>query len=157
MRVLFFNEGNLGTFIMGQGQLEASLRAHGAGPGEIDARFAGLTPIGRFGQAAIERAPGPVVRRDLHLPTLRWHAVQSSRARRALKRELARFAPDVLHVHSHSIALRLGAVMRRIPTALSVDTTISDWSLMPAWRPTARLRVAELGRASCRERVYGLV
>jgi glycosyltransferase involved in cell wall biosynthesis len=144
MRVLFFNEGNLGTFIMGQAQLEASLRAHSAAADGLEARFAGLTPQGRLAQAAIERTPGFLVRRDLHLPTVRWHAVQSTRARRTLRRELAQWRPDVLHVHSHSIALRLGRTLRAIPTALSVDTTITDWSTMPAWRPSGRVRHGEL-------------
>ena len=150
MRVLFFNEGNLGTFILGQGQLEASLRAHDAG--DVEARFAGLAPIGRGTMALMQRAPALAVRHDLHFPALRWHAVQSTRARRALRRELRRWRPDVLHVHSHSIGLRLGRAMRSIPTALSVDATITDWASMPAWRPTSRLRLGELAAVRAVER-----
>jgi glycosyltransferase involved in cell wall biosynthesis len=144
LRVLFFNEGNLGSFILGQAQLEASLRAHSEGVVGLEPRFAGLTPMGRLAQAAVFRSPAALRRAGLDAPTARWHLVQSGRARYALRRELRRWRPDVLHVHSHSVALALGRAMRRIPTALSVDTTIFDWWAMPAWRPDRRFAELEL-------------
>ena len=46
--MLFFNEGNLGSHILGQSQLEAALRVGlSSTHGEIDARFESLDPLGR--------------------------------------------------------------------------------------------------------------
>jgi alpha-maltose-1-phosphate synthase len=134
VRVLFFNEGNLGTHIMGQGQLEAALRIGLAEHPETDARFAGLSPMGRWANMLAVRPVEPLARVHLDLRMLRWHLVQSLRARAALRRELDAFSPDVVHFHSHAVALTLTDVMRRIPLALSLDATIGDWSQMPAWR-----------------------
>ena len=60
MRVLFFNEGNLGGYILGQGQLDAALEAGlGAAP-DVEARFVGLAPLGRFERALATR-PVPLL------------------------------------------------------------------------------------------------
>jgi alpha-maltose-1-phosphate synthase len=134
VRVLFFNEGNLGTHIMGQGQLEAALRIGLADAPETHARFAGLSPMGRWANMLAVRPVEPLARAHLDLRTLRWHLVQSLRARAALRRELDAFSPEVVHFHSQAVALALTDVMRRIPIALSLDATIRDWSQMPAWR-----------------------
>jgi len=40
----------------------------------------------------------------------------------------------VLHLHTQSIALFCGSIMRRLPVVLSVDASVRDWSSMPAWR-----------------------
>ncbi len=138
LQVLFFNEGNLGAHIMGQGQLEAALRAGLAVQSDVCARFAGLTPMGRAARALATRPLPLLGRAGLDFRTLRWHLVQSLRARRAIAAELAAQRPEILHVHSQSVALALGAIMRRTPTALSVDTTVGDWFSMPAWRPRER-------------------
>jgi starch synthase len=134
MRVLFFNEGNLGAHIMGQGQLVQALHTGLATAPDIDARFAGLTPMGRFAQAAATRPLQPLTRLDLDLRPLRWYAVQSLRARAALRGELRQWPAEVVHAHSHSVALAMGATMRSVPVALSLDTTMHDWLEMPAWR-----------------------
>jgi glycosyltransferase involved in cell wall biosynthesis len=136
MRALFFNEGNLGTHILGQGQLLGALRTGLAAAPEIEARFAGLTPMGRLARAAAIRTTAPLSRAGLDFTTLRWHTVQALRARAALRRELRVWPADVVHVHSHSIALALAGTMRTVPVALSVDVTVSDWWEMPAWRPS---------------------
>jgi glycosyltransferase involved in cell wall biosynthesis len=138
MRVIFFNEGNLGTHIMGQGQLEAALRKGLETAPEVEARFAGLTPMGRLAQAIASRPIAPLAKADLDFRTLRWHGVQSLRAGEALRRELRSWPADLAHVHSHSIALAMGATMRTLPVALSVDVTVRDWWEMPAWRPAPR-------------------
>jgi glycosyltransferase involved in cell wall biosynthesis len=136
MRALFFNEGNLGTHVMGQGQLVQALRTGAATAPDVDARFAGLEPMGRLAQAAATRPLQPLTRLGLDLRPLRWYAVQAPRARAALRRELRRHPADVVHVHSHSISLTMGATMRSLPVALSLDTTMGDWLAMPAWRRT---------------------
>ncbi len=134
MRLLFFNEGNLGTHIMGQGQLEAALRIGLADSPQTTARFAGLSPMGRWASALATRPVKPLARAHLDFRALRWHLVQSLRARAAMRRELEVGTPDAVHFHSQSVALALAGVMRRMPVALSLDATIGDWSEMPAWR-----------------------
>jgi glycosyltransferase involved in cell wall biosynthesis len=134
VRLLFFNEGNLGTHIMGQGQLEAALRIGLSEHPQMDARFAGLSPMGRWANMLAVRPLEPLARAHLDFRALRWHLVQSLRARAALRRELDAFAPDVVHFHSQAVALTLADTMRRVPVALSLDATVGDWSAMPAWR-----------------------
>jgi glycosyltransferase involved in cell wall biosynthesis len=135
MRVLFFNEGNLGSHILGQRQLEAALRTGlGSLPG-VQARFAGLTPMGRLARAASQRSLAPLQRRDLDFRALRWHLVQSLRARGAIRRELQAWPADLVHIHTQSVALAAGGIMRVLPVVLSVDTTIGAWAGMPAWAP----------------------
>jgi alpha-maltose-1-phosphate synthase len=134
MRVLFFNEGNLGTHILGQGQLDAALRAGlSDAPDGVQAHFAGLTPMGRWARAAASRRVQPLARANLDLLSLRWHVVQALRAQLQLRDELRAWPADVVHVHSHSIALTMDATMRRLPVVLSLDTTVGDWWAMPAW------------------------
>jgi alpha-maltose-1-phosphate synthase len=136
VRVLFFNEGNLGTYILGQGQLDAALRAGLSAVPDVEARFAGLTPMGRWTRASAIRRIPLLARANLDFPGLRWHLVQSLRARAQLRRELRAWPADVAHVHSSSIALTMTATMRTVPVVLSLDTTVHDWWAMPAWRPT---------------------
>jgi glycosyltransferase involved in cell wall biosynthesis len=142
MRVLFFNEGNLGNHILGQRQLEAALRAGVASMPGVQARFIGLTPMGRVAAAASERSVGALRRRHLDFRALRWHLVQSLRARQAISGELRAWPADVLHVHTQSVALAAGRLMRALPVALSVDTTIAAWAGMPAWAPARNLDLA---------------
>jgi glycosyltransferase involved in cell wall biosynthesis len=134
MRVLFFNEGNLGHQIMGQGQLEAALRVGLPGIADVSAHFAGLAPMGRLARTATRELP-LLTKASLDFGASRWHVVQSLRARSALRRELRAWPADVVHVHSHSVAFAMGHTMAALPVALSLDTTVRDWWEMPAWRP----------------------
>ena len=156
MRVLFLNEGNLGSHVMGQGQLARALRTGLAEAPEVEARFAGLTPMGRLAQAAATRPLPLLSRLDLDLRPLRWYAVQSLRARRALRGELrgwpAQAQAQVVHVHSHSVALAMGSTMRSLPIALSLDTTMRDWLQMPAWQRTGLRYRATMAPGFARER-----
>jgi glycosyltransferase involved in cell wall biosynthesis len=138
MRLLFFNEGNLGTHIMGQGQLEEALRTGLATTPHVQAHFAGLTPMGRWASALATRPVPPLAHANLDFRTLRWHVVQSARARAALREQLRAWPADAVHVHSQSVAMAMGATMSSLPVALSVDTTVGDWSGMPAWRAPQR-------------------
>ena len=133
MRALFFNEGNLGGYILGQGQLDAALRAGLSTAPDIEARFLGLAPLSRFERALATRPLPLLAGLSLDFRTLRWHLVQALRARAQLDRELRRWPADVVHVHSHSIALTMGAVMRRLPVVLSLDATVHGWWSMPGW------------------------
>ncbi|MGH2865591.1 MAG: glycosyltransferase family 4 protein [Solirubrobacteraceae bacterium] len=145
MRVLFFNEGNLGTHILGQGQLDQALRAGLGAAEDLDARFAGLSPLNRWEAATASRRIAPLARANLDFPTLRWHLVQSFRARSRLSRELREWPADVVHVHSQSIALTMAAIMRTVPVVVSVDATVFDWWAMPAWAQTHRRAAFEIG------------
>ncbi len=141
LRVLFFNEGNLGTYILGQGQLDAALRAGLSSIPDVEGRFGELAPMGRWARAAAMRPITPLARADLDFRILRWHFVQSLRARAHLRRELSAWPADVAHVHSNSIALAMVGIMDRVPVVLSVDTTVHDWWAMPA-RPAAGSRTS---------------
>jgi glycosyltransferase involved in cell wall biosynthesis len=133
MRSLFFNEGNLGGYILGQGQLDTALRAGLSAAPDVEARFVGMTPLSRFERALATRPLPLLAGLSLDFRTLRWHLVQALRARAQLDRELRRWPADVVHVHSHSIALTMGAVMRRLPVVLSLDATVHGWWSMPGW------------------------
>jgi glycosyltransferase involved in cell wall biosynthesis len=152
MRITFFNEGNLGTQIMGQGQLDMALRVGLAGTPAVQARFAGLTEMGRWAQR-LANSPLPLLgRANLDLRTLRWHLVQSRRARSMVLDDLGKWPADVLLVHSQSVALTMASVMRRLPVAVSVDTTVDDWASMPAWRMPQRHAPAMLAPSRALER-----
>ena len=130
---------------MGQGQLDAALLAGLERCSGVQARFAGLEPLGRVAGAVATRPVPPLAGVELDLRTLRWHVVQALRARSAIERALAAEAADALLVHSHSVAMTMGARMRATPTVLSLDVTVTDWSQMPGWRsqrPYGRALVA---------------
>jgi alpha-maltose-1-phosphate synthase len=139
VRVLFFNEGNLGAYILGQAQVHAAMCAGLQDTPDIEVRFATLTPMGRWANALAVRPIQPLASRQLDFRALRWHLVQSERARRQLRAELRRWRPDVVHLHSQSVALTMGASMRTTPVLLSVDATTRDWRAMPAWTIPGRV------------------
>lgn len=134
MRALFFNEGNLDTHVLGHGQLDTALRAGLEAAPDVEARFVGLSPLSGVAQRLGGRELRMLRKRDLDLLVLRWHLVQSVRARRALRRELAVWPADVVHFYTPAVAFALADVMRSVPVVLSLDTTVHDWWSMPAWR-----------------------
>jgi glycosyltransferase involved in cell wall biosynthesis len=152
VRLLLFNEGNLGAHIMGQGQLDAALRSGLLDQSEIEGRFAGLSPMGRVANALAHRAVRPLSRRDLDLRITRWHLVQSWRAQKQVRLELRSRPADAMLVHTQSVALTMRRLMRSLPVFLSVDTTIRDWSTMPAWRRETRGAAAAIAASSALER-----
>jgi glycosyltransferase involved in cell wall biosynthesis len=152
VRLLFFNEGNLGTHVLGQAQVEATLRRFTADVPDLETRFASLAPQGRWARAAASWSTPRWAHSGLDLRSARWHAVQALRARRALGEEIGAWRPDVVHVHPHSVALGLGALRRRVPIAVSVDATVGDWAAMPVWRRTGAVATAELAPSRAAER-----
>ncbi len=117
---------------------------------QVEARFAG--PAARWDRSparAAARRAAPLAGCRPGLPR-RCAGTSCSRCARAraLARELAQWPADVVHVHSHSIALRRRARLRTLPVALSVDATVRDWSAMPAWRLSARARGSSRSRPS---------
>jgi glycosyltransferase involved in cell wall biosynthesis len=151
LRVLFFNEGNIGSHILGQSQAEVAMRAGLRDEPLVEARFARLPEMGRVSRALALRELPVLGARHLDSRTLRWHAVQSARARARLSRELRGGRPDVLHIHTQSIALFARRIMRRLPVVLSVDSTVREWSTMPAWTATRGAR-HQTGPSSALER-----
>jgi glycosyltransferase involved in cell wall biosynthesis len=138
MRVLFFNEGNLGAHTLGHAQLDDALRSGLESASDVEARFASLAPMSRPAEMTASHPLKPFAKAGLDFQTLRWHLVQSMRARAELNRQLAEWPADVVHVYSHAIAFAMVATMRRVPMVLATDTTVWDWWAMPAWRPTQR-------------------
>lgn len=133
MRVMFFNEGNFGSHILGQGQLDAALRTGLQSRPDVEARFAGLQEAVRWQRVVASRAIPGLSRWSLDFRSLRWHLVQSLRARGRIEEELRAWPADALHVHSQSVALTIAPTMRRLPVAVSLDSTVRDWWAMPAW------------------------
>ena len=145
VRALFFNEGNLDTHVLGHGQLDAAIRAGLASAPDVEARFAGIPALTGLADTLARRQVRLLRKRDLDLLVLRWQLVQSARARRALKRALAEWPADVVHLYTPAVAFTMPDVMRETPVVLSLDTTVHDWWAMPAWRrtwPHAELTIA---------------
>jgi glycosyltransferase involved in cell wall biosynthesis len=138
MRVLFFNEGNLGTHVLGHAQLDGALRSGLRDTPDVTARFASLTTMSRSAEMIAGHPLKPFARAGLDFKMLRWHLVQAARAREQLDRELVAWPADVVHVYSHAISFAMVAAMRRVPMVLATDTTAWDWWAMPAWRPAQR-------------------
>jgi glycosyltransferase involved in cell wall biosynthesis len=142
MRVLFANHGAIGT-MLGHLRVEDSLRVGLPAQPDVTARFVRM-PAWNIPARLLARPIPLLDRADLDLHTLRWHLVEASRARKVILRQLSRFQPDVLHLHSHTLGLLLGDVMRRIPTLLSVDATVQQWHDMGIWRDASSQRSAFL-------------
>jgi glycosyltransferase involved in cell wall biosynthesis len=136
LRLLIFNEGNLGSHILGQSQIGDALAAGLEAEPSVHARFEALGEMGHLSRFAAYRPLPLLAERGLDPRTLRWHSVQSLRARRSLDALLRADRPDLLYLHTQSIALFARRIMRRLPVVLSVDSSVRDWSQMPAWAAT---------------------
>ncbi len=157
LRVLFVNQGSIGSRaasgsgVRGHVATENALRIGMEGEKDVAARFEQLpawTPAAR----ALAR-PLPVLGRhdlDLHVP--RWHLVESLRGRRFIAPRVKSGAVDALHVTSHTPALLLGDVMRRVPTFLAVDVPVWEWHEMGIWRALSRHSRAALWPSLALER-----
>lgn len=150
-RVLFLNEGQHGADVMGHAAVERTLASRLAANDRIEARFVRLPPLDGFALLATRSVP-LLKTVDLDLQVARWHMVQSLRVRRLVRREMRAFRPDALHVDSHAVSFALGAEMRRRPTFLSVDVTVSDWRRMGIWRPVRPHSGAALALSRALER-----
>lgn len=132
LRALFVNEGALGHSVLGHARVAETFEAH-LPPEGLDAQFRSVHPMGPLTRLAV--AGLPVLEAfDLDAHTSRWHLAQALRARRLLRSELRRGHFDVLHLHGHTLAFLVNRELRRIPTLLSVDSTVWDWHAMGIWR-----------------------
>lgn len=125
MRVLFVNEGSAGPGMLGHAALAAGQNEALSSGKEFELLFRTLPTMGRVSRTLATRDILTAV--DPDLQRARWLTVQAVRARRIVQAELKRGPVDVLHLHTHTIGLALGDVMRKVPTLLSVDATIEDW------------------------------
>ncbi len=126
------NEGALGTGVLGHVRLAESLRAL---PGaEIELVGAVLAPMPFAARTAARSVPG-LRRFDADLQTVRWHAIQGVRVRRAMRDAVSRVRPDVVCVNTHSSALFAGRLPAEPPVVLFADASVWAWHAMSVWRP----------------------
>lgn len=116
---------------------ESSLRLGMDAASDLSADFQRLGPWTLPARALARPLPW-LGRHDLDLHVPRWHVVESLRGRRFITSRLAANEVDALHVTSHTPALLIADVMRRVPTFLAVDVPIWEWHEMGIWRPAAR-------------------
>jgi glycosyltransferase involved in cell wall biosynthesis len=143
LKVLFFSEG-----ILGGGNMQGHATYDGAlasaldgGIDGVEARFTGLGPM-THNQRRLALGFPVIGDSDLDLQMLRWHLVQAARTRSVLRRELASWSPDVVHVRSHSIAMGMLGEMRRLPVVPVVDASVWGHRQQAIWRkvrPWSRL------------------
>jgi glycosyltransferase involved in cell wall biosynthesis len=128
LRALFVDEG-----VLGHRTLTAQLRAALADHPEVDATFETVPAPGRPGRLFLRRSGGAG---DADLYELRWRLRWSRRVRRILKRH-ARTA-DVAFVNTQASALLSRGPMRRLPTVLSVDATVRQFTALEYGGPRDR-------------------
>lgn len=110
---------------------------------DVSARFERMPPW-TLAARALARPLPVLARRDLDLHVPRWHMVEGLRGRRFIAERLRGGAVDALHVTSHTPALLIGDVMRRVPTFLAVDVPAWEWHELGIWRSPARYSRAAL-------------
>jgi Glycosyl transferases group 1 len=133
LRALFYNEGTVGTGILGHSMLERALRAGLSHRDDVDAYMLGPAPEGRIARLAARSVPG-LFGLSLDFQPTRWHLVQSLRARRAILGSREAQIADVLYVNTQASALLLGSTLDRVPTFLSVDASIEAFTGLEAWQ-----------------------
>lgn len=138
MRVLCYNQGAAKAGMLGAASFDAALAASLEDAGDL--RLERLTAEPSSPAQRLAQRPWPWLGAlDLDLHTPRWHLVESAKARRSVLASLERSGdPDVLLVNTQSVSFRLGDVMRRIPTVLSVDVPVKAWHDMGIWRRPRR-------------------
>jgi glycosyltransferase involved in cell wall biosynthesis len=151
LRVLFVNQGAIGSSVQGHVATESALRVGMAGRQDVEARFARLPPWSLTARALARPIPG-LERHDLDLHVPRWHVVEGLRGRRFIAPRVAGGKMDALHLTSHTPALLLGNVMQRVPTFLAVDVPAWEWHEMAIWRPVTRHSRAALWPSLALER-----
>jgi glycosyltransferase involved in cell wall biosynthesis len=142
LRALFVNQGAIASRasrdggVRGHTATESALRIGMEGVENLSARFVRMGSWTLAARALARPVPG-LDRRDLDLHVPRWHLVESLRGRRFIAGRVAAEEVDVLHVTSHTPALLIADVMRRVPTFLAVDVPVWEWHAMGIWRPVA--------------------
>jgi glycosyltransferase involved in cell wall biosynthesis len=151
LRVLFVNQGAIGSSVQGHVATESALRVGMEGLPDVEARFERLPPWSLAARALARPIPG-LERRDLDMHVPRWHAVEGLRGRRFIAPRVSGGTVDALHLTSHTPALLLGEAMQRVPTFLAVDVPVWEWHAMAIWRPVSRHSRAALWPSLALER-----
>ena len=147
LRALFVNEGALGTGVLGHLRLHEALTEHAAG---LELLAVQLPPMPWPARLAVRTVPG-LAALDADLQTVRWHAVQGVRLRRALA--AARTTPpQVVCVNTHTIGLFAQRALAATPTVLLADASVWQWHAMGIWRKVRRQSRALLAPSLRRER-----
>ena len=129
--------------MLGHETAEDQMRQIGASDVRLQWLVTKLPPLGLVGRVAGRPLPwlGDL---DLDWHPTRWHIVESLRGRRTLKKLLARFDANVVHVSTHTAALLCVQLMRQRPFMISVDVPIWPWHEMGIWRPVRSYSRASL-------------
>ncbi len=148
LRLLVIDEGVLGHRTL-KAQLEAVLETL---PG-VEATMATVPPPGRLGRLFVRKW---IRGSDADLQALRWRLRWSWQARRLLKRHRGKV--DVALVNTQASALLAKGPMRELPTILSIDATVGQFTALEytphdRWTPrqlrlTRRLERRALGAAA---------
>ena len=128
LRLLFLNQGNLKSGVLGHGRVEASIRGGLDGEPDVSARFVRLGPWGPGARALGGR--WPVLHEagvDFHVA--RWYLTDGMRGAIARRQAERREPADVVHVHSHSLAFAM-RMSGRSPTVISADAGLRAWQAL---------------------------
>jgi glycosyltransferase involved in cell wall biosynthesis len=138
IRILLVSEGRLGTWeagIMGHLRLEQVLCDEAAAGSVIEVEVLNVpNPVG-ISRYLVREIPG-LGRIDLDLQQLRWHAVHSILARRALAARVAAGPPfDALLIHTQAVSFGLRRWRpQRVPVFISADCGTRVWRDFDIWR-----------------------
>ncbi len=128
LRALFVDEG-----VLGHRTLSAQLRAALADDPTVEASFATVATPGR-GARLFLRRPGRLGDADLF--ELRWRLRWSRQVRSILRRNTG--SVDVAFVNTQASALLSRGPMRRLPTVLSIDATVRQFTALEYGGPRNR-------------------
>ena len=120
--------------MLGHETAEDRMRQIGAFDVRLQSLVTKLPPLGLTGRIAGRPLPW-LGYLDLDWHPTRWHIVESLRGRRTLKKLLATFDANVVHVSTQTAALLCIRLMRQRPFMISVDVPVWPWHEMGIWRP----------------------
>jgi hypothetical protein len=123
VRLLSLNQNLAGSGMLGHETAERQMRQIGASDVRLQWLVTKLPPLGLAGRVAGRRLPW-LWYLDLDWQPTRWHIVESLRGRRTLKKLLATFDANVVHVSTRTAALLCVQLMRQRPFMISVDVPI---------------------------------
>lgn len=145
LRLLVIDEGVLGHRTL-KAQLEAVLETL---PG-VEATMATVPPPGRLGRLFVRKW---IRGSDADLQALRWRLRWSWQGRKLLKRHRGKV--DVALVNTQALGLLAKGPMRRLPTILSIDATVGQFTALEytphdRWTPRQLRLMQRLERRALR-------
>src|SRR6187200_415554 len=139
-RILFLNQGQgVPGSPLGNVRAQQVYQAHLPSGAAVDARFRMMGPFNLAQRAAVTPVPGLPGR---GYSDLRWFALRSLAARRAIREEIRSWHPTVAHVVVNGAALFLSTMQTELPCVPAFDVALSEWMRLmhhlPADEPLAR-------------------